>query len=236
MKKSFTRGLTAAAALTGAAAMGLSGIGAGDAAANGKVVKTLVDGTPVTIEVTGERVDVQRPTNLSPLSREAWGSGRVKVTVGGKATGGAIKVGYEVGCQINFGGGANIGDDKNGYPGVGATATPGSGDTPVNIAPSVTAPTPQASASLGPGGVTRVWLIGNMGITSSDVTNSADDNYAVSGVTFKGSTGGVVYSQEGFRLNSCAGYAAARTIVQVTVKTDSVKGVVTYTGKQFSLG
>lgn len=235
MKKSFTRGLTAAAALTGAAAMGLSGIGAGDAAANGKVVKTLVDGTPVTIEVTGERVDVQRPTNLSPLTREAWGSGRVKVTVGGKATGGAVKVGYEVGCQVNFGGEAGIGS-----PTLGGTVAPNpsydGSNSPVKYTNGNELPTPSAEATLGPGGVTRVWLIGNMGITSSDVTNSADDNYAVSGLTFKGNTGGVVYSQEGFRINNCAGYAAARTIVQVTVKTDSVKGVVNYTGKQFTLG
>lgn len=232
MKKSFTRGLTAAAALTGAAVMGLSGIGAGDASANGKVTKTLVDGTPVTIELTGERVDIQRSTNLSPVSREAWGSGKVKVTVGGKAKGGTIKVGYEVGCQVNFGGDLGVGK-----PSITGTVSPAPGDSPpVDVVGTGTLPTPGAEATLGPGGVERVWLIGNMGITSDDVTNSADDNYSVSDYSFSGSTGGLVYSQEGFRVNNCAGYAAARTIVQVTVKTDSVKGVVLYTGKQFSLG
>lgn len=233
MKKSFTRGLTAAAALTGAAVMGLSGLGAGDAHANGKVTKVLVDGTPVTIEVTGERVAVQRSTNLSPVSREAWGSGRVKVTVGGKADGGSIKVGYEVGCQINFGGEV---DPIKGN-GLTGTVSPAPGDSPpVDIVGTGSLPTPSAEASLSPGKVQRVWLIDNMGITSSDVTNKDDDNYAISGFTFKGNTGGLVYSQEGFRVNNCAGYAAARTIVQVTVKTDSVKGIVNYTGKQFSLG
>ncbi len=230
MKKSFTRGLTAAAALTGAAVMGLSGIGAGDASANGKVTKTLVDGTPVTIELTGERVDIQRSTNLSPVSREAWGSGKVKVTVGGEAKGGTIKVGYEVGCQVNFGGGLGVGE-----PGVEGSVAPSTSGG-VSTTSSGTPPAPSATATLGPGGVERVWLIGNMGITSDDVTNSADDNYSVSDYSFSGSTGGLVYSQEGFRVNNCAGYAAARTIVQVTVKTDSVKGVVLYTGKQFSLG
>lgn len=234
MKKSLTRGLTAAAALTGAAVMGLSGLGAGDAHANGKVTKILVDGTPVTIELTGEHVDIQRSTNLSPVSREGWGSGKVKVTVGGKAQGGSVKVGYEVGCQVNFGGDINFGNDDDGYPGAGVTVTPSSSG------PSVTrsgkAPLPQATATLGPGGVTQVWLIGNMGITSSNITNTQDSNYAINGYTFSGNTGSFVYSQEGFRINNCAGYAAARTIVQVSVKTDSVKGVVNYTGKQFSLG
>ncbi|GAB35524.1 hypothetical protein GOOTI_169_00220 [Gordonia otitidis NBRC 100426] len=230
MKKSFTRGLTAAAALTGAAVMGLSGLGVGDAHANGKVTKVLVDGTPVTIEVTGEHVDIQRPTNLSPVSREAWGSGKVKVTVGGKAKGGSVKVGYEVGCQVNFGGELGVGD-----PGAGISVAP---DTSGGLTPTTsgTLPAPSATATLGPGGVTQVWLIGNMGITSSNISNTQDSNYAVSGYTFSGNTGSFAYSQEGFRVNNCAGYAAARTIVQVSVKTDSVKGIVNYTGKQFSLG
>ena len=195
----------------------------------------LVDGTTVTIELTGEHVDIQRSTNLSPVSREAWGSGKVKVTVGGKAKGGSIKVGYEVGCQVNFGGDINFGNDDDGYPGVGASVAPSTSGGP-DITTKGTLPKPQATATLGPGGVERVWLIGNMGITSNDVTNSADDNYSVSDYSFTGNTGGLVYSQEGFRVNNCAGYAAARTIVQVTVSTDSVKGVVLYTGKQFSLG
>lgn len=235
MKKSFTRGLTAAAALTGAAVMGLSGLGVGDAHANGKVTKVLVDGTPVTIELTGEHVDIQRSTNLSPVSREAWGSGRVKVTVGGKAKGGSVKVGYEVGCQVNFGGDVNFGNDKDGYPGGGFSVAPSTSGG-LSESTSGTLPLPQATATLGPGGVTQVWLIGNMGITSSNISNTQDSNYGINGYTFSGNTGSFVYSQEGFRVNNCAGYAAARTIVQVSVKTDSVKGIVNYTGKQFSLG
>lgn len=236
MKKSFTHRLAAVAGVAGVAVVGMTALGTGSAAANGSVTKTLVDGTPVTISLTDEKVAIQRSTNLSPLSREAWGSGKIKVTVGGSAKGAVIKAGYEVGCQVSFGGSAGINDGDN-APGVGASAAPStSGSAPITVTPSVTLPAPNASATLSPGGVQQVWLIGNMGITSSDVTNTQDKNYNVGDYTFTGNTGGIAYSQEGFRVNNCAGYAAARTIVQVTVTTDSVKGVVYYTGKQFSLG
>jgi len=50
------------------------------------------------------------------------------------------------------------------------------------------------------------------------------------------SEGGVASSQQQFKVASCAGYAAARAFVQVTVSTDAVKGVVVLNGKHFSLG
>lgn len=241
MKKSNTRRLAAVAAVAGAAAMGLSSVSAGHADAGplpgGKVTKTLVDGTPVSIALSNESISVQRPINQSALSREAWGSGTVSVKVGGNAKGGAIKVGYELGCQVDFG--------VSGGLGAGTSFKPGEGDgTPGNPGPNdavwSNSQGGNGQVTLGPGGVTKYWLIsgdslGNS-IQSSDVTNKDDDNYTAGDLSFTGSTGGVTYSQEHFVLNGCAGYASARTIVQVTVKTDSVKGIVTYTGKPFSLG
>ncbi|WP_290724764.1 MspA family porin [Gordonia sp. UBA6683] len=239
MKKSYTRRLAAVAAVAGAAAMGLSGVSAGQADAGplpgGKVTKTLVDGTPVSITLSKESISVQRPINQSALSREAWGSGTVSVKVGGKADGGSIKVGYELGCQVDFGVSGGLGTGASVEPGA---ANPNAiGDTDAKWSGTQGG---NGQVTLGPGGVTKYWLIsgdslGNS-IQSSDVTNKDDDNYTAGDLTFTGSTGGVTYSQEHFVLNGCAGYASARTIVQVTVKTDSVKGIVTYTGKPFTLG
>ncbi len=232
MNKSFTRRAAAVAGVAGAVVMSVTSLGAGSAAANGSVTKTLVDGTPVTIQVFDEKVAIQRPTNLSPLTREAWGSGKVRVTVGGEAKGGSVKVGYEIGCQVNFGGGAGVG------AGIGASVTPSeiiSGNPGNPFSGNEDPAKGTAEVTLGPGGVSQLWLLGN-NIQSSDKSNSADDDYYASSYAFKGKTGGVAYSQEPFALNGCAGYAAARTIVAVTVTTDTVKGVVVYTGKQFSLG
>ena len=239
MKKSYTRRLAAVAAVAGAAAMGLSGVSAGNADAGplpgGKVTKTLVDGTPVSITLSKESISAQRPINQSALSREAWGSGTVSVNVGGKAKGGSIKVGYELGCQLNFGASAELKGGADVKPGAANPNALGGADAVYGTSAGGT-----GGVTLGPGGVTKYWLIsgdslGNS-IQSSEVTNKDDDNYTAGELTFTGSTGGVTYSQEHFVLNGCAGYASARTIVQVTVKTDSVKGIVPYTGKPFSLG
>ena len=67
------------------------------------VTRTLVDGTPVTVQLFDEYVNVQRAVTNVQTSREVWVSGKVKVTVGGKAEGGSVNAGYLVGCQVNFG-------------------------------------------------------------------------------------------------------------------------------------
>ncbi|OCW86599.1 hypothetical protein GR168_06635 [Gordonia sp. JH63] len=222
MKKNITRRVVAAAGIAGAVAMGLTSLGAGGATAGplpgGTITKTLVDGTPVTVQLFDEYVNVQRPISNVPTSREVWLSGKVRVTVGGKAEGGAVKVGYDVGCQVNFGGGG-VGADGETAPDLtgqgGAETSIGSG----------------GSLSLGPGEVNRVWLINETSGSDKSYTD-----YELSAYTFKGNRGGVAYSQEQFKVESCAGYAAARAFVQVTVNTDAVKGVVVLNGKHFSLG
>lgn len=219
MKKNITRRVVAAAGLAGAVAMGLTSLGAGGATAGplpgGKITRTLVDGTPVTVQLFDEYVNVQRPISNVPTTREVWLSGKVRVTVGGKAEGGTVKVGYDVGCQVHFGGG-DIGAGVEG--GV-------EGEEPSGEASS------SGSLSLGPGEVKRQWLI-----NETSGTNTAYTDYELNGYTFTGNKGGVAYSQEQFKVESCAGYAAARAFVQVTVSTDAVKGVVVLNGKPFSLG
>ncbi len=223
MKKNITRRVVAAAGIAGAVAMGLTSLGAGGATAGplpgGTITKTLVDGTPVTVQLFDEYVNVQRPVSNVPTSREVWLSGKVRVTVGGKAEGGSVKVGYDVGCQVHFGGGelgagAGIAGDNSGD--AAEQGVEGSSD---------------GSLSVGPGEVKRQWLINE---TSGSDTSYKD--YELNSYTFKGQRGGVAYSQQQFKVESCAGYAAARAFVQVTVSTDAVKGVVVLNGKHFSLG
>ncbi|KSU58465.1 MULTISPECIES: MspA family porin [unclassified Gordonia (in: high G+C Gram-positive bacteria)] len=228
MKKNITRRVVAAAGLAGAVAMGLTSLGAGGATAGplagGTITKTLVDGTPVTVQLFDEYVNVQRPISNVPTTREVWLSGKVRVTVGGKAEGGSIKVGYDVGCQVNFGGG------EVSVPGVsgGLDYTDPSN---VTVGGGLDGEEVGGGFSLGPGEVKRQWLVNE---TSGDDT--AYKGYNVNAYTFKGQKGGVVYSQEQFKVESCAGYAAARAFIQVTVSTDAVKGVVALNGKPFSLG
>ncbi|MCR8900169.1 MspA family porin [Gordonia amicalis] len=233
MKKNITRRVVAAAGLAGAVAMGLTSLGAGGATAGplpgGTITKTLVDGTPVTVQLFDEYVNVQRPISNVPTTREVWLSGKVRVTVGGKAKGGAVKVGYDVGCQVNFGSGkANVPGVAGGVDyGTPSNITANGGITPYNKEGDLVG----GSLTLGPGEVKRKWLINE---TSGD--NTAYTDYELNGYTFKGKTGGVAYSQEQFKVESCAGYAAARAFIQVTVSTDAVKGVVALNGKPFSLG
>ncbi|ETA06154.1 MULTISPECIES: MspA family porin [Gordonia] len=228
MKKNITRRVVAAAGLAGAVAMGLTSLGAGGATAGplagGTITKTLVDGTPVTVQLFDEYVNVQRPISNVPTTREVWLSGKVRVTVGGKAKGGAVKVGYDVGCQVNFGGG------EVGLPGLKAGIDY---SDPLNVTAGGGLDGQEVGGgfSLGPGEVKRKWLINE---TSGD--NTAYTDYELNGYTFKGKAGGVAYSQEQFKVESCAGYAAARAFIQVTVSTDAVKGVVALNGKPFSLG
>ncbi|QMU20662.1 MspA family porin [Gordonia rubripertincta] len=219
MKKNITRGVVAAAGLTGAVAMGLTSLAAGGATAGplpgGTVTRTLVDGTPVTVQLFDEYVNVQRAVTNVQTSREVWVSGKVKVTVGGKAEGGSVNAGYLVGCQVNFGasaeGGAGI---SQGFDGTQAP----SGEV-------------GAGFTLGPGQASYFPIIET---TSGSDTSYSD--YKVNSYSFKGKTGGVVYSQEKFGMDGCAGYASAKAKIKVTVSTDAVKGVITLYGKPFSIG
>ncbi|MGV9710806.1 MspA family porin [Gordonia sp. NPDC003424] len=224
MKKINAR-LAAAAGAAGAVVIGLSSLGAGGAAAgplpNASNTKTLADGTPVTISILNQSYSVQRQVTNVQTSRNVWVSGKVKAVVGGKATGGAIKAGYQFGCQVTFGASAGTGGGLSVAPPAGAggqfTATPDANAT--------------AGVTLGPGSSQVVWII-----NTTSGSNTAYDSYNVNNYTFKGNVGGVAYSQEAVKVDGCAGYAEARAIAQVTVDTDSVKGVVSIAGPKFSLG
>ncbi|MGW0038154.1 MspA family porin [Gordonia sp. NPDC003376] len=223
MNKIITRRVAAGVGLAGAAVMGVSALGTGAAAAGPvagtTITKTLVDGTPVKIQLFDQSVNYQKSIVESfNLVREVWVSGKVRVTVGGKAEGGNIAAGYIVGCQVHVGveggGGADTGASSELSTSGPSTPEPSLGG---NVG---------ASLSLGPGQAGTVWLI--------NTTDSDDD--AVNDYTFTGSQGGVAYSQETFKVSNCGGYAEAKAKIKVTVDTGSVKGIVTLYGKPFSLG
>ncbi len=73
MKTISTR-VPAALGMAGAVVVGLSSLGAGGAAAGplpgGQVTKTLIDGTPVTVRLFDEHVNVQRAVTNVATSRE----------------------------------------------------------------------------------------------------------------------------------------------------------------------
>ena len=221
MKKNITRGVVAAAGLTGAVAMGLTSLAAGGATAGplpgGTVTRTLVDGTPVTVQLFDEFVNVQRAVTNVQTSREVWVSGKVKVTVGGKAEGGSVNAGYLVGCQVNFGASAE--------GGAGVSVDPAA-DNPLSPSAEV-----GAGFTLGPGQASYFPII-----ETTSGTDTAYSDYKVNSYSFKGKSGGVVYSQEKFGMDGCAGYASAKAKIKVTVSTDAVKGVITLYGKPFSIG
>ncbi|MGW5521078.1 MspA family porin [Gordonia sp. NPDC003950] len=223
MNKIITRRVAAGVGVTGAALMAITATGTGDAAAapvpNTTLVKNLVDGTPVKIELFGQSAKYQNSIVESfNLVREVWVSGKVRVTVGGEAAGGTIAAGYIVGCQVNIGLGAGA---DGGVEGSAAPSTSGGLDT--SATPSAGAST---TLSLGPGQAGYVPII--------QTTDSDDDG--VADYTFSGNTGGVAYGDETFKVSNCGGFAEAKAKVTVTVDTDAVKGVVTLYGKPFSLG
>ena len=88
-----------------------------------------------------------------------------------------------------------------------------------------------ASFSLGPGQASYFPII-----ETTSGTDTAYEDYHVNSYSFKGKKGGVVYSQEKFGMDGCAGYASAKAKIKVTVSTDAVKGVITLYGKPFSIG
>ena len=200
----------------------------------------------MTIQLLDESVSIQRPLNQSALTREAFLSGKVRVNVGGKAEGASVKVQYEFGCQVNLdvSGSANAGFAGN-------SATPGTDPTTITNSDGTTGTINGSGTPAYPGGINsrtadagttislsagQVTTLPLISTTSSNITNTNDSNYNVNDYTFTGNSGGVAYSQQEVHVNGCAGYAAARALIQVTVSTDSVKGVVVLAGKQFSLG
>lgn len=209
-------GLAAAATI----AIGLFSTGAAAADTfvplpGGEIVKTLSDGTVVTIRMVGESANINPSLGSTPAHRNAWVSGSAQVSVSGDGVGGKIYPGYTVGCQVNIsGGGAESGGEAGatweGNP-TGALESGG-------------------SLTLGPGQARSFYILDLEKPDDYGNEDHARNN------KFKGNSGSVTWADETISLAGCGGYAQARSFVSVEVETDHVISWVTLWGQPFSLG
>ncbi|MFF0489867.1 MspA family porin [Nocardia sp. NPDC003482] len=208
------------------AALGLFSTGAANADTfvplpGADLTKTLSDGTVVHIWIDGESANINPSLGSTPLHRNAWVSGSAHVSISGNpnASGGKIFPGYTVGCQVSISGGG-----VEGGPTVGA-----SWDSQGNVTPSAGA-SGGGNLTLGPGQAQSFYVL--------DI-EQADDYGNESHKTrnkFSGTDGSVSWADETIGLTGCAGYAQARSFVNVEVETDNVISWVTVWGQPFSIG
>ncbi|ASR01392.1 MspA family porin [Gordonia rubripertincta] len=208
------RGVVALAVVAGAG----SALGAGSAVAGplpgGSAYEDLGGGTSMTAKLVEERVSYQRSGVAGvPTSREVWVSGKVRVSLTGKATGGIIKGGYVVGCQVNL---AGVGFSGNSTANQSGMASAGAGST----------------MSLGPGQAAYVPIINQ----TNSLVDADNELYRINGYKFAGTRASVAYSQEPLRVNGCAGYAQARARMSIQVTAGGLKSETVLWGKPFSLG
>lgn len=176
---------------------------------------TLQDGTAITIARTGETATIAPSLGGTPLHRAAQVSARYQVTSSKKAKI-RIQAGYIVGCQVNIAGLTS-----------GITGT-----TTENLAGTSTATgagTTQ-SLSLGPGQATQYFI---------NQVEKADDfgsQQYTNNVDYEGTKLKLSYTGSQLQLTGCAGYAQARSIAVVRVRTSNVDKQVTFYGKPFSIG
>lgn len=212
MNKRVVRGLTASAAVAGAALMSVT---VAPAPANagplpGATKTKAVPGGSVTIKLFDESARVSRAVTNVPTSREVMVSGKIRVTSAGDIKGGAINAGYIVGCQVEFGSDAKSNSITGGISNDAKAPTTLKGGAGIKLAP--------GQAGYVPIVVSK---------TEDEITNS---------FTFSEARGGVVYSNQRFGVDGCAGYAQARAQVTVRVKSPTFVGNITMYGQPFSIG
>ncbi|MEV6218185.1 MspA family porin [Nocardia sp. NPDC051833] len=183
----------------------------------GEMVKTLSDGTVVTVRLVGESVNINPSLGSTPVHRNAWVSGTAQVEIAGASAGSyaLIVPGYTVGCQVNIAGGG-VGGGVEG-------ASDWEGNASVGGATS-------GELSLGPGQAKSFYILDRE--KADDFGSESHKVYNV--VT--GGNGSVAWADQTIGLTGCGGYAQARAFVSVEVVTDSVTSWVTLWGQPFSLG
>lgn len=201
------RRVFAATAVAAVAAVGLSSMGAGGAAAerlpNGFKKVTGIDGTVLQVWRTGEYAFAQPSQANNGAGRSARVSGTYTAKV--SAGGGNVEVGYLVGCQVNLGA-------------LEAGVSAGISSTP-SLAGSISLP-------LAPGEIKAV---------------------SVDNKDFKNKVVSLQFSGVEIDVQSCGGYAQARSYVKVlaakgyntdegTVNGDGSAIQATLYGRPFSLG
>jgi MspA len=217
------RGLKiASVGATAAIAIGFLSAGAANADTfvplpGGTISKTLADGTVVTVTMSDESANISGSMGSTPLHRNVWVSGSAKVAISGGsgAEGGDIEPGYIVACQLTLGGEAGA------ESGMGAGWDGTAGEPSASNAGNV---------SIGPGEAASFSVLD---------LESADDFGGESHTgehSFEGASGSVTWADSTMGIEGCAGYAQARSYVNVTVDTENVKGTVTLWGQPFSIG
>ncbi|MGQ4619428.1 MspA family porin [Nocardia sp. R7R-8] len=220
------KGLARLAGMGAAAtvAMGLFSTGAANADTfvplpGAEIVKTLSDGTVITVRLADESATISPSMGATPIHRNAWVSASAQVEVSGTGAAGSIWPGYTVGCQVNIaGGGVNGGaagtvtSDGNG----GATGDVG-GNGGANL-------------SLGPGQAKSFYVL------DLEKPDGYGNEYHYAYNSFQGTSASVTWADESIGLSGCAGYAQARAFVSVEIFTDTVTSWVTLWGQPFSIG
>ncbi len=197
------------------------------------LVKTLSDGTVVTMDLTDEVADVSPSVGGQTLHRNAMVSGHFHVHIDGKPVGNDVNLiypGYTVGCSINISGG-NVG---------GGASVGGFGIVPGGLAaaggPALAAPALNdvggnagAALTLGPGQQQDFSLID----TEQPDTFGADSHYSWN--QYSGNDWNFTYSDETIGVTGCAGPSLARAFMRVQVNTDKVRSDFTLYSEPFSL-
>ncbi|MFD4461411.1 MspA family porin [Nocardia sp. NPDC058480] len=217
----FKKATARLAGVAGAAAVALGLLSTGAANADtfiplpgGEITETLPDGTPVTIRLVNESVNISPSMGATPLHRNVWASGRAEVQVHGEHKGVKLYPGYVVGCQVDISGGnANAGANGavNGNKGSGGVTTGG-------------------NLTLGPGQASTFWLLDVEG------PNAYGEQSSVPAIKFFGDSGSVTWADSTIGLAGCAGYAQARSFVAVEVTTQFGRSELRLWGQPFSLG
>ncbi len=215
--------------LAATAAFGYFSVGAADADTfvplpGGHITRTIGDGTVVNVDITGESANINPSLNATPLSRNAWTSGRAEVNLtGGSAkdpqTSTRLVVGYIVGCQVDLSGGI--------VPGVDAGGTADLSTNPATVSATGGASTTLTLAA----GQAKVLNLLDVEVPDDFGADSHNPYQSV-----KGPHQSLTWHDETFAVDGCGGYAQARSFAQAKVYTPSSIGYVTVWGKPFSIG
>ncbi|PBC50923.1 porin [Rhodococcus sp. ACS1] len=216
----------AAVGAAAAATMGFFSVGAANADTfiplpGGSITQTLADGTVVTVNLTDESANISPSMGSTPLHRNVWVNGKAAVHLeGAGATGADIQPGYVLACQVDFGAEAGAGVDSGNLADLVTGAA-----TSIPVTPSGS-----GAVTLGPGEAVSVDILD---LEAADAYGGESHSAYNS---FEGTDGSVTWAESTLGVSGCAGYAQARSYVNVSVETDNVSSTVTLWGQPFSIG
>lgn len=229
----------AALGAAGAVAIGFFSAGAASADTfvplpDNEISKTLIDGTVVTVKGFGQSALISPSMGATPTQRNVWVTGNYTVETSGGG-GGSIEPGFLVGCQVDFAAAID--------GGVGASFGQGNtvGLLPGTIIPFINYTQPNRydigaglDLQLAPGQLNDVKLVADE--TDADIDGVTVATEVDNDFDFEGNGGGYTYADETLGVSGCAGFAEARSYVNVTVETETVTSTVTLWGQPFSIG